>query len=190
MFSETVNKEFFGWWNFAQVVVEFVGKVYFLWGLWVLNVERKLFLKISVVGYFAVTGIWRWAELRGWDNVQILVFLWWEVSLILILYDSLISIDWNLVFGFLLVWGIDGNTVLRVSKFILKIVQYPHGDLLADARKLKVLILGQFIGNDINLLRSTDPSSKIAFRAFSFPIFNCKIDQFDFFMIWFDAKIQ
>jgi hypothetical protein len=105
------------------------------------------------------------------------------VSLILILYDSLISIDWNLVFGFLLVWGIDGNTVLRVSKVILKIVQDLHGDLLADARKLKVLILGQLIGNGIDLLRSTDPSSKIAFSAFFFPIFNCKIDQFDFFMI-------
>ncbi len=44
------------------------------------------------------------------------------------------------MFRFLLIWSIEGNKVLRVSKLILKIVQDPHGDLLADARKLKVLI--------------------------------------------------
>jgi hypothetical protein len=112
------------------------------------------------------------------------------VTLILILYDSVISIYWNLVFGFLLIWSIEGNTVLRVSKFILKIVQDPHGDLLADARKLKVLILGQFIGNGINLVRTTHLSCIIAFSAFSLPIFNCKIDQSDVFMILLNAKVQ
>lgn len=94
------------------------------------------------------------------------------------------------MFGFLLILGIDRNTVLRVSKVILKIVQDPDGNLLADARKLNVLILGQFIGNGINLVRTTDLSCIIAFSAFSFPISNRKIDQSDFFMILLDAKVQ
>ena len=154
MVSETVDQELLWRGHFAQLVIEFVRKVCWLFRCErVLHVERNLFLivRAQVHPLILILGLAYLFLLLLLNRLLVLV-LTFRIYFCLLLWDR---IDCQEIIFFFIGpkarSSIKGNTVLGLSEIFLEIVWYFHGYLLADTWELNLIVLGKLIDNSANL---------------------------------------